>query len=195
MRMSNHLREAYLRRLREGELNENDEREREEVLDLRDEENNLRSRSTYFSSLCRRMRVSRAAHLYLPELEEGVEVALADASALLKVLESWEETSPVTLIALRRALAGQWFRVDEHEVERDSRDLAVRLFQVEVELTLMMGVAAAEETSDPNSEEQWGTPEEDEQRRMAVVPRARRLEEASARAVDEVAQQVFRFYE
>ena len=96
------------------------QREREEVLEPGDEENNLRFMVTYLCGICRRMRVSWAAHLYLPVLA----VALADASALLGVLDLWEDISPVKLDALRRAFTGQWLRRDEVEVERESRDLS-----------------------------------------------------------------------
>ena len=194
MIMSDHLRDSYLRQLSEAELDEPVQREREEVLELSDEETNLKFMVTYLCGICRRMRGSRAGLLYLPVLEDGVEVALADASALLKVLEHWENVSPVKLVALRRAFTGQWLRRDKEEVERESRDLSICLLQVEVERGLTMAVAAAAETRYEDGEELWGTPEEEDQRRMAVAARALRLKEASARAVEEVAQRAFCFY-
>ena len=65
---------------------------------------------------------------------------------------------------------------------------------MEIERGLTMAVAAAAETRDEDGEELWGTPEEEDQRTMAVAARARRLENESARAVEGVAERAFRFY-
>ena len=193
MIMNDHLRISYERQLSEAELAEPVMQQREEVEEPRDEELNFARMIAYLCNICRRMRVSRAGHLYLPELWEGVVVAVEDASALLEVLDPWENGSQVKLIALRRADAGQWLRQDEEEAdhERIARELSVLLLKVEVQRGLVMAVAAAAET---RIEELWGTPEEDDQRRLAVISAARRLEEESERAVDREAQRAFQLY-
>jgi len=193
MIMGDHLEISYQRQLSEAELDEPVMQQREEVEEERDEERNFLSMIAYLRNICRRLRVSRAGHRYLPELTEGVVVAVGDASALLDVLDPWENASQVKIIALRRADAGQWMRQDEDESEHEmlARELAVLLLGVEVKRGLVMAVAAAAETV---VEELWGTPEEDEQRELAVVRRARRLEEASECAVERLARSAFQLY-
>jgi len=193
MIMGDHLQESYDRQLSEAELSEPIQREREEVLEDRDEELNMRSMVSYLIEICRRMRAGRAVNNYLPEVVEGVVVAVADASALLDILNPWENGSPVKLVALRRAATGQWLRQDEDEEEDEmiARELSALLLKEEVKRGLVLAVAAAAETV---VEELWGTPEEDDQRSMAVVRKAARLEEESARAVERLAQRAFHLY-
>jgi len=189
--MSDHLQYAYLRQLDQAELNEPGQRLREVVLEESDEESNLSFMKMYLCGICRRIRVSRGAHCYLPWLEDGVEAVVADANALLRALDRYENTSPVKLVALRRASTGQWRRLGEEE-ERETRELAIILLQVEVERGFTLVVAAAAETCEEADEEVWGTAAEEDEKVAAAAERARVLEFESARAAEGVAVHAFR---
>ena len=186
--MADHLVYAYLRQLAEAEMDEPVQRLREADLEEGDEESNRKFMIEYVCGICRRIRVSRATHRYLPELEDGVEAAVADVNSLLRVLDLHSNASPAKLHAFRRAYAGHWRRVGEEE----ERKLAIILLRKEVERGFTLVVAAAAETREEAEEDIWGTAAEEDEKVAAAAAYARVLEGESEIAVAGIAAHAFR---
>jgi len=189
--MTDHRKYAYLRQMDQAEEDEPGQRLQEAVMECGDEDSNLNFMKAYLCGICRRVRVRRAAHRYLPGLEDGVEAAVADANALLRALDRHEDTSPVKLVALRRAAIGQWRMLGEED-DRETRALAIKLLRVEVERGFTLAVAAAAETREEEDEELWGTPAEEEKKVAAAAEQAPSLECESEGAVEGVVVHAFR---
>ena len=189
--MADHLRYAYLRQMGQAEADEPGQRLREAVLECGDEDDNLLRMKEYVMRICRRIRVSRAAHLYRPSLDDGVEAAVEDSYELLRALDRTENASPLKLAALRRAAAGHW-RMRGGENDQETRALAIQLMRVETERSLTLAVAAVEQTREEADEDLWGTAAEEDEKVAAAAELAQRLERESEGAVHHVAADAFR---
>ena len=187
--MAEHLRYAYLRQMVQAEEDEPGQQLREALLECDDLDGNLLFMKGYVMEICRRIRVSRKAHRYLPGLEDGVEAAVEDSYELLRVLDHHEDSSPLKIAALRRAVSGQWRM---RGGDQETRILAIKLMRVEIEQSLTLAVAAAAETREEEDEDLWGTPAEEEEKVAAAVEQAQCLERESEGAVHFVVAHAFR---
>ena len=188
--MNDHLKYAHLCQLNQAMVVEPVQRLREAVIECGDEEGNRIFMMGYLREICRRMRLSRTTHGYVPCLEDGVGAAQADAEDLLKGLERHEDSSPVKLVALRRAAAGLWRQPGDEDQE--TNDLAVKLLQVEVARSLTLVVAAARETRREAGDDIWGTAAEEDEKVAAAAAAARVLEGESELVVSAITAHAFR---
>jgi len=187
--MAEHLMYAYLRQMVQAEEDEPGQQLREALLECDDIDGNLLFMKGYVEEICRRIRLSRKAHCYLPGQDDGVEAAVEDAYELLRVVDHYEDSSPLKIAALRRAAAGQW-RMRGGDPE--TRILAIKLKRVETDRSLSFAVAAAAETREVAPEDLWGTPAEEEEKVAVAAELAQSLERASEIAVRSVAAHAFR---
>ena len=190
--MADHLKVAYYLQMVQSEEDEPTQRLREADLECGDEEDNLRTMRDLLCLLCRRMRVSRKVHGYVPELEDGLETAVADVHTLLRVLDPFENSAPIKMVALRRAVAGEWRLECEEDRGRETKDAAVKLLRIEVERGFTLAVAAAKKTREGAREEIWGTAAEEDAKVAAAAESARNLELESEGAVYRIAAHAFR---